>query len=127
MIDSFPSKNRFFSLIFIERDRGRCDTQPSLNGPSCFTTKQDALQALWLYVSGRLDVILDLFVEDALGLDVDLFKFTTDNDEPMSCDELEAVVSSVNSCQIEKIVNWYFNVMDDELCECWFQISEHAL
>lgn len=123
----FPQKKRFFSLVFIERDRASRATKAYLNGPYMFNRKQDALHALWLYVKGRLDGVRDLFIEDACGLGVDLLKFTADNDEPISYDEFEAVVSSVNSRQIQGIVNWYFDVMDDDLCECWFDLSEHVI
>ena len=116
-----------FTLIYAERP-SPSDALVCLNGPSVHNSEQEALLTLWSYVQNRIIAACkEEFVESAFDLGVDLFQFTPDDDAPVTEDEFDAILSSIAGESLQSSVDWYFEFMNDELCECFYTIDKHLL
>ena len=117
----------FFTLVYAERpatsDANRC-----LNGVFLYNNRGDAVSELYSYVEGRIiDAYVDAFIESADSLGINIFEHMENNDEPASPEEVQNLLSSINSEQKESVINWYFDLANDECCEAFYQLKTHQL
>ena len=112
------STKTYFTLIYSERSV-RSDALIALCGPSIHHSEQEALRLLWVYVRNRIiDVdMVEEFLESVMGYE----------DGDMELTDEDAVPASMSGEQLKGAVNWYFGFMNDECCECFYQIDKHLV
>ena len=112
------STKTYFTLIYSERSV-RSDALIALCGPSIHHSEQEALRLLWVYVRNRIiDVgMVEEFLESVMGYE----------DGDMELTDEDAVLASMPGEQLKVAVNWYFDFMNDECCECFYQIDKHLV
>lgn len=122
------------TLVYFERNfRNNC--MPLLS-ETVHVSREEAILELWKYVAGGdnhsgmiEEKCLEEFVE-AMGdneFDIRMFDYTSDDDEPITSEELKALFQQTSIETKEEVIDWYFNLMDDETTEAAYRIKEHTI
>jgi len=113
-------QNTIFTLVYAEREIvGK--SLSSITGPTLHTTRQDCIEELWQYVKVRIaEACKEEFVENSVELGI-----TPPSLESATSESID--LSSIKDNKKEQVINWYFNFMDDDICECFFKIDEHSV
>lgn len=122
------------TLVYFERNiRNNC--MPLLS-ETVHASREEAILELWKYVAGSdnhsgmiEEKCLAEFVEAMRDneFDIRMFDYTSDNDEQITHEELKALFQQTSTETKEEVINWYFNLMDDETTEADYRIKEHTI
>lgn len=117
---------KVFVMQYMERAEGT-ETVDAITEPKLYPTYMEALMPVWEYVKGRIkDSCTDLFSEWAYS---DLAGFSDNFADFDECDALSAeeLFSNMEGRHIHDAVKWYFDFVNDEQCDAFFDISEVAI
>jgi hypothetical protein len=112
-----------YTLVYSERGQSN-DAQAALNGPFVFATKREALVKVWEYVHGRS--VTSCYVEF-------LEAFFDSSEKPCVLgiladgEDFEEFFERGCGALMEKIIDWYFELLNLDSCDGFYQISAHSL
>jgi len=101
---------KLFTCYYLEQSRE--STSTSITGPTIHKSFEDALEVIFEYVKDR---IFECGLESMFS---DEFKGSEDN--------VEEYLKHTDPSTKEDIADWYFNFMDDDLCDAKYYIEEHG-
>lgn len=113
----------FYTLIFSERPSSS-DALISLNGPTLHSTRQSALMKVWKYVAMRIvECCADAYQEWSEENDgIDLVNLNIH--PPQAGKSLAEALCTISDIDIvQRSVDWYFKLMNDETVEAFYQIE----
>lgn len=123
-----------FTLIHFVRSQNS-DCMPLIS-ETLHDSYDGALLELWKHVAGEENSIgqienlhLDEFIE-AIGdnlFEIRLFDYTSDDDEPITSEELALLFSQTSIETKKEVIDWYFELVRDETTEADYRITEHKL
>ncbi len=125
---------KVFSLVYLVRPH-KVNCLPILS-ETVHGSFEEAILKLWHHVAGdgeRTGQIEELYLDDfieAIGdnlFDIRLFDFTGDDDEPITTEELNKLFASTSLETKKEVIDWYFELVNDETTEASYRILEHKL
>jgi hypothetical protein len=120
-----------FSLIIVEMPL-RGSVKSALKGPWLFPSEYAAENALFRRVVENMMVTcVDDFLESAPDLDLPEWVYCLGIDEdgnslgvPMA--DLEIRLDALKREEKKRVVDWYFNLINGNLCEAYYEIKTHV-
>lgn len=115
-----------FSLLYFEASKFTTDLPNKIHGPFLFQTESAAQEALLNYIRHRFaTAYLGQLVEHADLHSVDIFRYTRDDDSPMTSDEaMLMLMSEQEKLNFHVMSSWYSEIANEN-AQCFhFSISE---
>lgn len=108
-------------LTFFDGDLMPTNPIETMKGPFSFAHESEAIAVLFHHAKNRIaDSYAELFAEDADSNNIDILQYTSDDDTPITRDEVIVAIESEFSDpeSYEKLICWYAGVVAD--CDGYF-------
>jgi hypothetical protein len=122
------STNIRYLLTYLERPADS-DAMINLVQPDPFLSQNDAYSHLFVYVKSRItDSYKDLFAENAAEeFGIPTFELSDDDSQAITDKQLETAFLYIelhSASMIKSVIDWYFELANDECNECAYSIKE---
>lgn len=118
--------NTTFSLVYFECCKNSSDLLSVTNGPFLFESRESAEEKLLSHIRNRFaEAYADILLEGADNYGVDVFNYTNDDEEPITSDEVHAILlGEEEKLNFDVLVNWFSDISNDEDMYFGYKIEE---
>lgn len=114
-------------LVYMERARFE-DAEQVINGPELYKTEEEAIGALYNYVSEKIrNGLLDVFDACCKEIGMDFEDYLTSEDNVFDEVSFKKIESSLGIEEKQKVCDWYFKFKNDDGTEAFYRVGTSTI